>query len=49
MFASYKPLILKLSFNSITIKESQLGFSLSKNATTKKALTLRKELRSATV
>ena len=49
MFASYKPLILKLSFNSITIKKSQLGFSLSKNVTTKKTLTLRKELRSATV
>ena len=49
MFASYKPLILKLSFNSITIKKSQLGFSLSKNVTTKKTLTLRKELRSTTV
>ena len=49
IFASYKPAIFKLSFNSIAASDFQLRFPLSKNITTKEQLILPGELRSKTV
>ena len=49
MFASYKPLIFKLTVNSIAISDSQLRYSLSENITKKEPLTLPEELRNTTV
>lgn len=46
IFASYKTILFKSSFNSIALSESQLRFALSENITTKEPLILPGDLRS---